>query len=1674
MAIMDQSNSGPEHAFGAHHGLAVLLDGAGASSTPSVVTRAGRQKDIKEKSLDDKLRWILEIPESGNRPCPMLCGDSAVDFVKVQHVLHERLACIATACARADIEKGKDGDQTSRVEEEISQDLLENAESAKTAPGPHAHTGQANAAKDGVSGGSTSARGRLGPETVRMHWESWPAESIRFDNTGLRLESHGNFSSARANVCVMEGRWMYEVILGSSGILQIGWVTIHCPYTHEEGVGDAPDSYAYDGKRVAKWSVECTPYGQPWVAGDIIGCCIDLDEGQVSFMRNGVHLGVAFSNIRRKEKGLAYFPAISLSHGESCTINFGARPLAHPLPGFLPLQPPPPATECEHARYLLGCLERLASLAPEPASPCEHGEDRAKGRVDIAADATCNAGAVLCRDGKGQADQDAQVGATCADKPRGHESTHPATPLLAPGSLTSEDTVLLASVLSEPLAPLLCKPYTACAALVPFLLSLDRAGQAARDASGRHLFGPAPDDSMFTLDYVPGRVQGGGAVPGFIPHVSLDRAALDYVDKERGKERANAVAPSVEAAASPPAVPRLLARVVDLLAVSLEPWELGGMAHLLMEELGLRSRCAFYEPRDWPRHAGAYPFLSLACALLRCQDVLTAWVISPDAGRQLEELFCAKQPNREDLAALLPSVWWREGAAEEACPPSNMMSACSALSHAVAANEGKRLELCGILLRHVPPPRQQLPCWHCRSYHPRHLSPLRLREGAASDGDAALTSALTDAPAAVWGVSASVLGVNPLGPPVAPASSTCEWLVADVDPDPGAGSGPGGPRRPQDLFSRFLGYLLRRNRKANSNFQPPGLSDPSTLLCVYLSLLRLLPPAIQGLRPEAFPARDLLASQEAVWLDVPCLGGTLSHLLKTLPLPAPPAERGPSGARAARGESQQDAAPRDTGASLEATDVEPPQTGSGPAAGNRPDAARAPDTAQGSGQGAAVQEAAAARQGGSAEEQGAGAGGHVPSGGSHPSLTPAASVSVSASSMTLTALSASSAAPAAAAAREEGSTDSTCPQRRSRSALDAGPSGLHAGGRMPGEGGTDAGGAGFVSITSAPGLWQLPPEPSGWDDLLLSASDASKFQLFHAMLLLFHFGVASVFKKASQREEVRSQAISQLAEKDASLRGRATEASAVDKKARASLRKAVVESVRECAWDRVCLYQPWKLHSLAAVTRFSCNLLNVLSEMGKGAVGKAEAGAAQGQGGTGAGGGKEGGEGQGDGMQSAGSAGASSGESGEEASRAERGRVLPYVPELYVETLVDAFHILTEAGAAHEAGVVPASHGPTAHGFIIFLVLHADDARIVNPDMHDLLLQSITFLLRYADYLAALEANEVARTQLVPMLLRVFDSNFWIPASNILLRLTCGAGLEKRWKGVNQSPSTVFQRRIREAWRGDPALVASFLNRMFNTLNWTISELSVAAEGLAGGGAPAVAGGGALASASQRRQAQERQQTQRKATAMLDLSSSLERLLEFFTRAMADAFLVGPEVSITRLCEIVMFVLSQSATREAAARAGAGKQAARLDGMDLAHVLNPLVGILVNLKQAEDELRGRADRQPGASGGDEAPPPVRFHSIVHSLAQSCPNADSLEYLLKFPWDETKCEAPSPELLHKLGELVVALREEIEHLKHHTAQLAADKVRVHTLTYIQIEWYFEFWRSRWLEESASLR
>ncbi|XP_023242078.1 E3 ubiquitin-protein ligase RNF123-like [Centruroides sculpturatus] len=149
-------------------------------------------------------------------------------------------------------------------------------------------------------------------------------------------------------------------MLGSKGVMQVGWATIHCKFSQEKGVGDTSDSYAYDGNRIRKWNVSAQKYGEAWLTGDVIGCTIDLDNGSICFYRNGQSLGEAFDNIRIGP-GIAYFPAVSLAYNENLVANFGAVPFRHPVPGFHPLESIP-YHNIAKATKLFSWLRRLLTL----------------------------------------------------------------------------------------------------------------------------------------------------------------------------------------------------------------------------------------------------------------------------------------------------------------------------------------------------------------------------------------------------------------------------------------------------------------------------------------------------------------------------------------------------------------------------------------------------------------------------------------------------------------------------------------------------------------------------------------------------------------------------------------------------------------------------------------------------------------------------------------------------------------------------------------------------------------------------------------------------------------------------------------------------------------------------------------------------------------------------------------------------------------------------------------------------------------------------------------------------------------------------------------------------------------------------------------------------------------
>lgn len=132
-------------------------------------------------------------------------------------------------------------------------------------------------------------------------------------------------------------------------------------------------------------------------------------------------------------------------------------------------------------------------------------------------------------------------------------------------------------------------------------------------------------------------------------------------------------------------------------------------------------------------------------------------------------------------------------------------------------------------------------------------------------------------------------------------------------------------------------------------------------------------------------------------------------------------------------------------------------------------------------------------------------------------------------------------------------------------------------------------------------------------------------------------------------------------------------------------------------------------------------------------------------------------------------------------------------------------------------------------------------------------------LVQDKDFLGAFECNEAARQRMPKSLLSAFDNRSWIPVTNILLRLCKGSGFGISKRGESSSSSVLFQvtyycffatiamhlnfvtscivvliftpfflkKLLRDACKSDDELFSAFLNRLFNTLSWAMTEFSV-------------------------------------------------------------------------------------------------------------------------------------------------------------------------------------------------------------------------------------------------------
>ncbi|XP_018325424.1 RING finger and SPRY domain-containing protein 1 [Agrilus planipennis] len=159
------------------------------------------------------------------------------------------------------------------------------------------------------------------------------SEYLKISPDGLEARCDAySFESVRCTAQADSGVWYYEVLIVTSGVMQIGWATKNSKFLNHEGYGIGDDMYslAYDGCRRLIWYNAKSEFQNvsQWKSGDILGCLLDLKKPEIVFILNGQRLPPCTHVFTMATSG--FFPAASFMSFQHCRFNFGAEPFRYP------------------------------------------------------------------------------------------------------------------------------------------------------------------------------------------------------------------------------------------------------------------------------------------------------------------------------------------------------------------------------------------------------------------------------------------------------------------------------------------------------------------------------------------------------------------------------------------------------------------------------------------------------------------------------------------------------------------------------------------------------------------------------------------------------------------------------------------------------------------------------------------------------------------------------------------------------------------------------------------------------------------------------------------------------------------------------------------------------------------------------------------------------------------------------------------------------------------------------------------------------------------------------------------------------------------------------------------------------------------------------------------------
>ncbi|XP_064359023.1 heterogeneous nuclear ribonucleoprotein U-like protein 1 isoform X2 [Dromaius novaehollandiae] len=195
----------------------------------------------------------------------------------------------------------------------------------------------------------------------------------RYSGYPLTIEGFAYlWSGARATYGARQGRVCYEMKVNEEisvkhlpstepdpHVVRVGWSLDSC----STQLGEEPFSYGYGGTGKKSTNCKFENYGEAFAENDVIACLVDFECGEeveMSFMKNGKWLGVAYRVRKELLGGQALFPHVLV---KNCAIefNFGQRQDTY-------FSVPPGFTFIQH----LPLAERVrGAVGPKSKAECE-------------------------------------------------------------------------------------------------------------------------------------------------------------------------------------------------------------------------------------------------------------------------------------------------------------------------------------------------------------------------------------------------------------------------------------------------------------------------------------------------------------------------------------------------------------------------------------------------------------------------------------------------------------------------------------------------------------------------------------------------------------------------------------------------------------------------------------------------------------------------------------------------------------------------------------------------------------------------------------------------------------------------------------------------------------------------------------------------------------------------------------------------------------------------------------------------------------------------------------------------------------------------------------------------------------------------------------------------------